>query len=290
MSQNVVVEEWRTFNAVEAERIEVDSSTLISWGVKSGHYLYFVEKGRLRVQSQESQADIQAGGIAWLGSGVDRRIQSTGPAEWIILRIRNRLFAPGNGADQIAWRTLIQAGQFSRLSPRPAVSRPGRDRLFAEAKRLLQTASGEGAVSLPRLKGQVLQLLGLLETDATFRSRARGVPHPNPLIEQLQRVLLVIEEDVASIGDACDLAERCGLSRSALYRLLAEAGMPSPGVLLEKSRLEQAIRWLRTSDRTVLSIAIDAGFGSLSALYRAFERSYGKPPGAFRSKAGSFSS
>ncbi len=53
-------------------------------------------------------------------------------------------------------------------------------------------------------------------------------------------------------------------------------------------RLAQAQRLLLTTNRTVLDIALDAGFGSASAFYQAFRRYELRPPSQFRAdgKAG----
>jgi AraC family transcriptional regulator, melibiose operon regulatory protein len=51
---------------------------------------------------------------------------------------------------------------------------------------------------------------------------------------------------------------------------------------LERLRLTHAQRLLLTSDQDVLTIALDAGFGSLARFYVAFKRAFGETPAAYR--------
>ena len=51
---------------------------------------------------------------------------------------------------------------------------------------------------------------------------------------------------------------------------------------LERLRLAHAQRLLLTSDRDVLAIALDAGFGSLARFYVAFKRAFAETPAAYR--------
>jgi AraC-like DNA-binding protein len=272
----------RDHHLVEVDRVVINGKTTVSSGVKSGHYVYFLKRGTLGLTSQSGSQHLRPRQIGWIGAGVERNIRSSGSAEWIILRIRNRLFAPGNGADRIAWRTLMKVGHLSRTHPRLLVSAMLARRLFALAESLLEVASGTGPASLPQLKGHVLQCLGLVEADPQFRKASRDCPDTIVKLDRLQRVLVLIEEEAAAIADASALAQRCGLSRSGLYRLFSESSLPAPAVFLERARLDLATRLLRESDLAILHIAMETGFGSLSAFYRAFERAYGQPPGRFR--------
>ncbi|MCP3782538.1 helix-turn-helix domain-containing protein [Micromonospora sp. A3M-1-15] len=78
------------------------------------------------------------------------------------------------------------------------------------------------------------------------------------------------------------LAARAHLSRFHFDRLVAAATGEPPGALRRRLLLERAAHRLITSDRTVLDIAVEAGYGSHEAFTRAFQRSYGIPPTAVR--------
>ena len=78
------------------------------------------------------------------------------------------------------------------------------------------------------------------------------------------------------------LAARAHLSRFHFDRLVAAATGEPPGALRRRLLLERAAHRLTTSDRTVLDIAVEAGYGSHEAFTRAFQRSYGIAPTAVR--------
>ena len=82
-----------------------------------------------------------------------------------------------------------------------------------------------------------------------------------------------------SIQEAADFA---GVSRSHLYRLMmAEYGC-SPKALLQRIRMEQAVRLLTDTALTLEEIAPRVGLQNGAQLGAAFRKAYGVPPGAYR--------
>ncbi|MFR9775492.1 helix-turn-helix domain-containing protein [Micromonospora sp. MS34] len=81
-----------------------------------------------------------------------------------------------------------------------------------------------------------------------------------------------------------DIAARAQLSRFHFDRLVAAATGEPPGALRRRLLLERAAHRLTTGDRTVLDIAVEAGYGSHEAFTRAFQRSYGVAPTSIRSR------
>jgi len=79
-----------------------------------------------------------------------------------------------------------------------------------------------------------------------------------------------------------ELARAVGLSRSALHeRFVQYVGHP-PMQYLANWRIQIGARLLRESNRTVATIALDAGYDSEAAFSRAFKRMVGMPPAAWR--------
>ena len=81
---------------------------------------------------------------------------------------------------------------------------------------------------------------------------------------------------------ATELAARAHLSRFHFDRLIAAATGEPPGALRRRLLLERAAHRLTTSDRTILDIAVEAGYGSHEAFTRAFLRAYGVTPTSVR--------
>jgi AraC-like DNA-binding protein len=81
-----------------------------------------------------------------------------------------------------------------------------------------------------------------------------------------------------------DLAARLRLSRFHLDRIISAAAGEPPARLRRRVLLERAAWRLLTSDRTVLDVAVEAGYGSHEAFTRAFARAYGASPARWRSR------
>jgi len=78
------------------------------------------------------------------------------------------------------------------------------------------------------------------------------------------------------------LAREAGVSRSALVERFAKYLCVSPMSYLTDWRLELGAEALRTSSRSVQSIAIEVGYESEAAFNRAFKRRFEKPPARYR--------
>ena len=79
-----------------------------------------------------------------------------------------------------------------------------------------------------------------------------------------------------------DLAGRLYLSRFHLDRIVASVAGESPSRFRRRILLERSAYRLATTRRTILDIAVEAGYGSHEAYTRAFTRAYGVGPGRWR--------
>ena len=96
------------------------------------------------------------------------------------------------------------------------------------------------------------------------------------------RALALMHEQPAQRWSIDELGRRIGLSRSALHERFAELiGVP-PMQYLAQWRMQAAARLLLETRSTVASIAVEVGYDSEAAFARAFKRSVGKPPAAWR--------
>jgi AraC-like DNA-binding protein len=80
-----------------------------------------------------------------------------------------------------------------------------------------------------------------------------------------------------------DLAEKVGVSRSALVERFTRYLSEPPMAYLTRWRLQLAARSLEKTSRGVAEIAADVGYESEAAFNRAFKREFGQPPGRYRS-------
>ena len=87
-------------------------------------------------------------------------------------------------------------------------------------------------------------------------------------------------DDNETTGDA--LATRLCLSRYHLDRVIASVAGEPPAAFRRRILLERAAYRLVTTDRSVLDVAVEAGYGSHEAFTRAFARAYGMRPTSWR--------
>lgn len=78
------------------------------------------------------------------------------------------------------------------------------------------------------------------------------------------------------------LAARVRLSRFHLDRIVSATAGEPPARLRRRVLLERAAWRLVTSDRTILDVAVEAGYGSHEAFTRSFARAYGSTPARWR--------
>ncbi|WP_226781402.1 helix-turn-helix domain-containing protein [Oceaniglobus trochenteri] len=81
-----------------------------------------------------------------------------------------------------------------------------------------------------------------------------------------------------------DIASAAGLHRNYAGQVFKGQTGRTPIAFLTEQRIAFACYLLLTSDRKVIEISLDCGFGSLSRFYDAFVRHVGVTPTAFRSR------
>jgi len=153
--------------------------------------------------------------------------------------------------------------QFAHLVPRVRFGQPV-NRLVADASAAALPLSMAHPAAF-RLAGEqcesALEALGL---EATFVARVRRVLNRREGFRSLRHV-----------------AKELGLSERRLMKMLAEQ-QTSFGDLLEQERQQRAMRLLSTSHLTLKEIAAQLGYSAVSNFVRAFHRSTGQTPAAYR--------
>lgn len=98
----------------------------------------------------------------------------------------------------------------------------------------------------------------------------------------VSRALGLLHEQPAANWTVEELGRRIGLSRSALHeRFVHVLGLP-PMQYLAQWRMQCASRLLRDTRESVASVANEVGYESEAAFARAFKRTVGMPPAAWR--------
>src|SRR5690242_19029570 len=165
------------------------------------------------------------------------------------------------------------------LLERTAHPDPITSRLLLSAADVLQ---GNGA--LDTLFRQ--QLTDLLATrllaahtgsPTTFQQTMGGLS-PKVLLRAIERLRSDSDADVSLAA----LASEAGLSRFHFCRAFKESTGLSPHAWLRQYRSEQAMKMLRDTDASIVSVAAELGYASQTAFAAAFRRTTGETPSDWR--------
>jgi len=183
--------------------------------------------------------------------------------------------------DKALCRLLLDA--LPRLLRVPLGDGPGAAWLMSLARRGAQenTAPGPGSGTLLAKLAELLFVEAMRRYIETLPERQTGWL-AGLRDRYVGRALSLMHEQPAHDWTADELADRVGLSRSALAQRFADLLGQPPMQYLTRWRLVLAAAMLRSSDRTIAVIAQEFGYESESAFNRAFKREFDMPPAAWR--------
>lgn len=98
----------------------------------------------------------------------------------------------------------------------------------------------------------------------------------------LAAALSAIREDVGHPWRMSELAERAGLSQKQLQRLCKKTLGISPQQLVQRLRLEEAVRLATTTKLSLGDIAAECGFYDQASFTRQFRNTLGLTPSVYR--------
>lgn len=96
------------------------------------------------------------------------------------------------------------------------------------------------------------------------------------------RALAHLHREPARAWTLPQLAQASGTSRTVLAERFVQLMGEPPLAYLARWRLQLGARRLSCTNRTVLQVACDVGYGSEAAFSRAFKRAFGMPPARYR--------
>lgn len=130
------------------------------------------------------------------------------------------------------------------------------------------------------VKGLFLTLMSELTRQLSARSYSDFNKYRN--ISSLLPALKTIHTSYNQPLKSANLARECHLSPSGFHTLFLEQLGETPGRYLIRIRLQKACELLYGTELSVLDIAIESGFSSLSNFYRCFRNLYHTSPQKWR--------
>jgi AraC-like DNA-binding protein len=140
--------------------------------------------------------------------------------------------------------------------------------------------------ALPR-SAQVLELLGIFDSlahEASGRRICSGNLLPTRVEDQqrIQKICGLLCENYQEPIDYQRLAEKLNLSQASLCRFFRRSTGRTMTDYVNEYRISMAAQLLKETDKSILEIAFEVGFGNYSHFNRQFQKSKGKTPRTFR--------
>jgi AraC family transcriptional regulator of adaptative response / methylphosphotriester-DNA alkyltransferase methyltransferase len=107
-----------------------------------------------------------------------------------------------------------------------------------------------------------------------------------PLQEIAEQVKLLIDSHVTRQKGLAQKMGRIGVTYHRAARIFKEYYGLTPKKYYDHLRIEEARKRLVETSDTIIHIAYDAGFQSLSAFYKLFEKTMNVPPSQYRKEYG----
>ncbi|MGD7654428.1 MAG: helix-turn-helix domain-containing protein, partial [Verrucomicrobiales bacterium] len=98
----------------------------------------------------------------------------------------------------------------------------------------------------------------------------------------LAKVISTIQANYAEDLHPPDLAALANLSHAQLERRMRKIFKLTTSQFIRKTRIEKAARRLANTDKPIIDIALDCGYGDQSAFARQFKATVGMTPGTYR--------
>lgn len=102
------------------------------------------------------------------------------------------------------------------------------------------------------------------------------------IYEQIQEAVDLVETDVSAGISAAAAARSAGMSLRSFHRYFPALTGYRFGEYARKRRLSTSLDRLRTSDASILTVAVESGYDSHEAFTRAFKAEFGVTPKQFR--------
>ena len=109
-----------------------------------------------------------------------------------------------------------------------------------------------------------------------------GITTARPIDYRVRKALAYIHEHALENPKIDAIAKRVGLSRSRFFEQFRRCVGASPQHYIDCVRMAAATRWLSTTDRPLIELADELGFGAHSNFTRFFTQHIGVPPREFR--------
>lgn len=132
--------------------------------------------------------------------------------------------------------------------------------------------------------GMLSCLYGILIKNGYYTKITNTDKQSSVSVTKLKNVLEFIKNNYSSKITLEDMAKIAKVSPKYLCSMFKDQTHKSPIDYLIYFRIEKAVHFLLTTDKSVTEIALESGFDDLSYFIKTFKKLKGVPPGVYRKK------
>lgn len=225
------------------------------------------------------------GDVFCFPAGLPHYASGTPAAGGHVVMVAEEMFAPEAYGDRDTHQTLRRIVSLAQRGRHPLPISKGTS---AQVLRVAQEMAREVKLRKPGyeaaarclLQEMLLHLRRDPEVGAEITPRNHATRHE----ERIARVLRHIESHFMDEIRVADITALAAMSRSSLHASFRRIAGCTLVEHITRVRVRAAMRLLRESDATVMQVAMDCGFSTMSRFYDAFHRITGKTPRGIRSE------
>lgn len=246
--------------------------------------LSLIKSGGGVYSMKNKQYEFRAGDIFLFGSDEVHCITEVFPGEpFDVLNIHfePRLLWSGDGfaASGLLKIFFSRSPAFENLIDRNNRATQEIERLIFCAEKELCDKRFEYPVAV---RGNILQMLLILSREYGYINEDAPRAGYEHNAQRLSEVMNCIESELSSELTLDGLAAKCGMNRTYFCSVFKQYNGISPFDYITIKRIEKSVSMIKSTDRTIIDIAAECGFNSMSNFYKAFRRITGKNPGEYR--------
>ena len=240
----------------------------------AGHYRFtLLLRGSMMIRFGDSEHQLYPGQLACCPPGTPFRRWADAMTWWLYFDF----------SDHKTWLPLKKHGPYIREHPCP-------DLIFILLQQLIDLhrslylddfSPSERSKRCAQSTPQAVQCADLLLS--ILRQECAALRKPaESLVDRLHALVQEIRLAPQHGWSVESMSQHLHVSRSTLRRLMMSNYKMSPMQLVIQARLDEAVRWLRRPENSVMAIAHHVGYESVYSFTRLFTKHMGMPPGRYR--------
>lgn len=245
----------------------------------------YVQRGRIRYKTSCQEVILSAGDGIFINSGV---LHTLTPLEEVQIysQFIDGDFLAGVDGEFLYERYVRPVAEAYQLDALPLFQTdPAGERCLAALREGIRLAEDEGDFYELKLRRVFLELWQTVFRWAE-KSPVDGLERAyDPIADgRMKEMIRFIQQHFPEPLRTADVADAAHISERECYRLFQSRIGLTPAEFLLSVRMRQAVELLYYTQKSVLEIAVETGFGSSSYFGKRFKEQFSLSPGQFRTR------